>query len=102
MFHINKEDIVRVVKSRTGYRSSVVDDVVSCMLDVIVECVGNGNTVRFSGFGSFEPKQRAARTGRNPHSGEAVPIPPRIVPVFHPGDEMKRAVMPTGEERKKK
>ena len=54
--------------------------------------LSKGDKVQFSGFGTFEPKKRAARTGRNPHTKEAVPIPARILPVFTAGKYLKDAV----------
>ena len=95
---VNKDDVVRIVCRKTNYRASVIEDVINETLDSIIAYMEDGITVRFSGFGVFEPKQRAARIGRNPHSGEPVPIPARTVPVFRPGENMKKAVIKEDKE----
>ena len=87
-----KEDIVARVARETGYSRSVVTKVIENTLTNITLALSKGDKVQFSGFGTFEPKKRAARTGRNPHTKEAVPIPARIMPVFTAGKCLKNAV----------
>lgn len=87
-----KEDIVARVARETGYSRSVVTKVIENTLTNITLALSKGDKVQFSGFGTFEPKKRAARTGRNPHTKEAVPIPARIMPVFTAGKYLKDAV----------
>lgn len=87
-----KEDIVARVARETGYSRSVVTKVIENTLTNITLALSKGDKVQFSGFGTFEPKKRAARTGRNPHTKEAVPIPARILPVFTAGKYLKDAV----------
>ena len=87
-----KEDMVSLVSDATGYSKSVVSTIIESTLENITLALANGSKVRFSGFGTFEPKHRAARTGRNPHTKEAVHIPARIMPVFSAGKKLKNAV----------
>ena len=87
-----KEDVVAKVARETGYSRSVVTNVLETTLANITFALSKGDKVQFSGFGTFEPKKRAARTGRNPHTKEAVPIPARILPVFTAGKYLKDAV----------
>jgi DNA-binding protein HU-beta len=61
-------------------------------MDVIIKAVAESESVTLSGFGTFEPRARKARTGRNPRTGDPVPIPPRTVPSFRPGNTFKGAV----------
>ena len=89
---IIKEELVWLIQTSTGFPRSIVEDVLNETLDKITEALSEGKEVQFAGFGTFEPKQRAARTGRNPHTNEPVPIPARIVPVFNPGKSLKKAV----------
>ena len=65
---------------------------VEAAMESVMESVAAGETVTLSGFGTFEPRQRKARTGRNPRTGERVPIPPTTVPSFRPGNAFKAAV----------
>lgn len=87
-----KEDVVAKVSRETGYSRQVVTNVIETTLANITFALSKGDKVQFSGFGTFEPKKRAARTGRNPHTKEAVPIPARILPVFTAGKYLKDAV----------
>lgn len=87
-----KEDMINTISSDTGYTRGMVATVVDSMLQNIIWALSKGEKVQFSGFGTFEPKQRAARIGRNPHTKEAVPIPARVMPVFTAGTTLKNAV----------
>ena len=87
-----KEDMIGLVSSDTGYSRGVVSAVIESMLINITNTLANGDKVQFSGFGTFEPKYRAARTGRNPHTSEPVHIPARVMPTFSVGKNLKKAV----------
>ena len=87
-----KEDIVREIAKDTGIGSYTASLVVESFLKNITFALSKGDKVQFSGFGTFESKKRAARTGRNPHIGQAVHIPERFMPVFTPGTKLKNAV----------
>lgn len=87
-----KEDIINEVCRDTRKPRFVVEEVVNSTLENITLAMSQGKEVQFAGFGTFEPKKRAARTGRNPHTNEPVPIPARVVPSFKAGKYLKRAV----------
>ncbi len=89
---MNKADLIDQVASRTGQTKVNVAEVVEAMMATVIETVASTETVTLSGFGTFEPRQRQARTGRNPRTGDAVPIPPKTVPVFRPGNAFKKSV----------
>ena len=89
---MNKADLVDQVADRTGQTKVAVAAAVEAMMSVIIETVAESESVTLSGFGTFEPKERKARTGRNPRTGVAVPIPPKTVPVFRPGNTFKSAL----------
>lgn len=89
---VNKSDLIDQVAERTGQTKVAVAAMVEAAMDCVVGAVADGESVTLSGFGTFEPRQRKARTGRNPRTGEAVPIPPTTVPVFRPGNSFKSAV----------
>ncbi len=92
---MNKADLVDEVAARTGQTKVAVAAAVEAMMTVIIDAVADSESVTLSGFGTFEPKQRKARTGRNPRTGVAVPIPPKTVPVFRPGNTFKSSVDPS-------
>lgn len=67
---------------------AVVDNLVAC----IVEALRDGDKVELRGFGSFRTRRRNARRGRNPRTGDAVQVPPKKVPFFRPGKDLRRKV----------
>jgi len=89
MATLTKADIIREIWDDTGMRRSEIERVVDSLFSNITFALNHGKRVKFSGFGTFEMKHRAPRTGRNPHTGEAVPIPERDIPSFSPGDNLK-------------
>ncbi len=89
---MNKADLIDQVAERTGQTKVAVAATVEAAMDAIVDAVANSEAVTLSGFGTFEPRERKERTGRNPRTGEAVPIPARTVPSFRPGNAFKSAV----------
>ena len=88
-----KDDIINEICRDTGHPRYVVEEVVNSMLNNITLSLSQGSEVQFAGFGTFEPKHSAARTCRNPHTNEAVPIPARVVPSFKAGKNLKAAVV---------
>ena len=89
---MNKADLVDEIAARTGQTKVAVTAVVESLMEAIIGTVADGRSVTLSGFGTFESRQRRARTGRNPRTGVAVPIPPKTVPAFRPGNTFKDAV----------
>lgn len=90
---LTKDDIARMVCRDTYLYQSQVVRVIDSVFEHITEELSKGNEVQFHGFGMFEMKERAARTGRNPHTNEPVPIPARVIPSFKPGQTLKDAVI---------
>ena len=66
-----------------------VEGVVSAIFDSITEQLAHGGRVELRGFGAFSTRQRDARMGRNPRTGESVPVDAKRVPYFKPGKEMR-------------
>jgi len=87
---MTKKDIVIKITDETGFKQVDVKKVVQKTLDCIVESLTRGEKVELRNFGVFKLKERRARTGRNPRTGETVPVPPRKVVVFKAGLEMKK------------
>ena len=90
---IIKEEVISEVCNDTSYSRGIVTSVLNSLLANITLELSKGNRVQFAGFGTFELKERAARMGRNPHTGEAVPIPARVIPSFEAGERLKRAAI---------
>src|SRR4051812_21341146 len=71
---VNKADLVKELEKRLGSRRAA-NDALEAVLDTIVREVVRGGKVSITGFGTFDRVERAARTGRNPHTGTSVRIP---------------------------
>ena len=96
-----KEDIICAVKKDIPTISTqTIEMVLNSVLNNIESSLIRGERVQFTGFGTFELKKRAPRTGRNPHTGEAVPIPARVIPSFKPGKILMKNVCKTLEGKK--
>jgi DNA-binding protein HU-beta len=89
---MNKNDMIDAVAERTGLAKSDAARAVEAVLATVTEALQKGDTVALSGFGNFVAKSRAARTGRNPRTGEAIAIPASRVPSFKAGKGLKDAV----------
>lgn len=91
---MNKAELVNAVADKAGVTKKQADEIVSATIDTIVDTVSNGDKVTLVGFGSFEPRDRKAREGRNPKTGKALKIPATTVPAFSAGKVFKDAVAP--------
>lgn len=89
---MTKKDIVLKIASETGIKQLDVKKVVQKTFDTIIASLVSGQTVELRNFGIFKIKSRRGRTGRNPRTGQVVPVPPKKVVVFKPGLEMKKQV----------
>ena len=87
-----KNDVVREVSWDTGFSRYTAERIIDSFLMNIQKEVTNGNSVMLKGFGTFERKRRAPRTGNNPHTNTPVPIPARNVPHFKPAQKFKDSV----------
>jgi DNA-binding protein HU-beta len=88
---MNKTQLVDALAERLGDRRTAAA-AVDGLLETIVETVRSGEPVTLTGFGVFESRARAARTARNPRTGETVAVPPTTVPAFRPGAGFRAAV----------
>jgi len=87
---VTKHMLIRDIAGDTGYPISVVQNIVDSLVLNTTLHLSHNRKVQISGFGTFEMKRRNARVGRNPHTGDAVPIPARIIPSFEAGEKLKR------------
>jgi len=91
---MNKGELVEAIAQKTNVSKKETDDILTAMLEEIMAAVAGGNKVTFVGFGSFEPRFRQAREGRNPKTGEVITIAATRVPGFAAGKSFKDKVAP--------
>lgn len=89
---MTKRDLIVEVATRLGFTQHEVSGIVHGMLDSITQALANGDRLEIRNFGVFEIKTRDARMGRNPRTGEEVPIEQKRVPTFKPGKALKECV----------
>ena len=88
---MNKAELIKSIEQTLGSRKAAAD-ALDAVLDAIVREVSKGGKVAITGFGTFEKAARAARTGRNPQTGEPVKIPKTNVPRFKAATSFKSYV----------
>ncbi|MCD6287916.1 MAG: integration host factor subunit beta [Candidatus Hydrogenedentes bacterium] len=89
---MTKRELVIEVAEKKGYTQNEVSDIIQAALDIIAESLAKGKRLEIRNFGVFEVKKRDARRGRNPRTGEEVPIPAKRVATFKPGKALKEMV----------
>ncbi|PZD70229.1 DNA-binding protein HU [Acaryochloris thomasi RCC1774] len=89
---MNKGDLVDAIADKSGVTKKQADEILTATVDTIVETVAGGDKITLVGFGSFEPRDRAARDGRNPKTGEVMKIKATTVPGFSAGKSFKEKV----------
>ncbi|MFC7365635.1 MULTISPECIES: HU family DNA-binding protein [Bhargavaea] len=89
---MNKTDLVNSVAEATGLSRKDAVNAVESVFSTISDALAEGEKVQLIGFGNFEVRERAARKGRNPQSGEEIEIAASKVPAFKPGKALKDAV----------
>jgi nucleoid DNA-binding protein len=89
---MTKKDIVLRIADQTNLKQIEIKKVVQAIFDCILEALVRGEKIELRNFGVFKIKQRKPRTGRNPRTGEVVPVPARKSVVFRPGLEMKKRI----------
>jgi DNA-binding protein HU-beta len=89
---MNKTELVIKVVEQTELTKKDVTSIIEATLETITETLSAGEKVSLQGFGNFEVRPRAARTGRNPQTGEEVAIPASKAPAFKPAKNLKEIV----------
>ena len=89
---MNKEELVKEVAKKANVSQKAAADVIAATVETIEKTVAKGKKVTLVGFGSFEARKRAARTGRNPQTGAAIKIAAKTVPAFSAGKKFKELV----------
>ncbi len=89
---MNKAELIDMVASSADLSKASATNAVDAVLSGITKCLQQGDSVTLVGFGTFSVSERAARTGRNPRTGEAITIPASRSPKFKAGKALKDAM----------
>lgn len=86
---MNKAELIAAVAAKADVSQKEAGAVVTAVLDEIKDALKKGDKVQLVGFGSFEVREKAARTGKNPRTGETINIPASKAPAFKAGKAFK-------------
>ena len=86
---IRSELVQKLAEDNQGLTLQEIERIVDLFFREIIDQLASGGRVELRGFGAFAPRSRDARIGRNPRTGEAVPVTAKRVPYFKPGKEMR-------------
>ena len=93
---MNKSELVQSLASKTDMTKAdaqrAIDALFNAKDGILTQTLQDGDRVQITGFGTFETRQRKARTGRNPRTGEEIKIGPTVSPSFRPGKALQDAV----------
>ena len=89
---MNKSELIDAVASEAGLSKADAARALNAATDAITSAMASGDSVQLTGFGSFVVRDRAARTGRNPQTGEAIQIAASKVAAFKAGKTLKEAI----------
>ncbi len=89
---MNKSQLADVAANKSGLSKGDTSKALDAVLDSITEALRSGDKVSLTGFGTFEVRDRAARTGRNPQTGAEMQVPASKAPAFKAGKSFKDAV----------
>ena len=89
---MNKSEFIQAMSEKSGLTVKDATTALNATLEVIQESLQNGESVSLVGFGTFEVKERAARTGRNPQTKQPIEIPASKAPSFKAGKPLKEAI----------
>jgi DNA-binding protein HU-beta len=89
---MNKSELIQVVSEKSGLTKKDASAAVEAVFSCISEALARGEKVQLVGFGNFEIRERAARKGRNPQTGEVIDIAASRVPAFRAGKALKEGL----------
>ncbi len=89
---MNKTQLIEVIADKSGLKKKEAEAALNAMTEAITEALKAGDKVQLVGFGTYEVKARAARSGRNPKTGETIQIAASKHPAFTAGKALKDAV----------
>lgn len=89
---MNKTELIAAIAEKSGLTKKDTDAALNAFISVVSDTLKARDKVQIVGFGTFETRTRAARTGVNPHTGKSVEIPASVVPTFKAGKGLKDAI----------
>ncbi len=89
---MNKSELIEAVAQEMSMTPREASDVVGTILDSMCDTLAKGNTIEIRGFGSFVIKDYGSYLGRNPKTGEKIKVPPKRLPFFKVGKELRERV----------
>lgn len=89
---MTKSELVSAMSEKTGISKKDTAASIDAFVEIISDVLKHGDKLQLVGFGTFEVSERAARTGRNPQTGEDIKIPAAKIPKFKAGATLKNAV----------
>lgn len=89
---MNKAELIAAIAAKEGMEKKAAEQAINAVVGAISDALGKGEKVQLIGFGTFEVRARAAKTGRNPQTGAAVKIAATKVPAFKAGSALKEKV----------
>ena len=89
---MNKSELIAAVAAQANISKKDADAAVNAVVNAVTEALKQGDKVQLVGFGTFEVRERGARTGRDPRSGKNIEIPASKAPAFKAGKALKDAV----------
>ncbi len=95
---MTKSDLIELVASRLHLPKGKAELIVNCIFDAMEDALKRGERIEIRGFGSFEIRHYRAYEGRNPRTGNPVPVKPKRLPFFKVGKELKERVNEEEEE----
>ena len=90
--YMTKAELVTSIATKAEVSNAQADNMVNAFVETVKETMGKGESIQLVGFGTFEVRDRAARTAKNPRTGEDVMVAACKVPAFKAGSKLKEAV----------
>ncbi|KYO67370.1 MULTISPECIES: HU family DNA-binding protein [Thermovenabulum] len=89
---MNKADLVSAMAEKSGLTKKDAEKALNAFIDSVMEALSKKDKVQLVGFGTFEVRERSARKGRNPQTGEEIDIPAANIPVFKAGKALRDGI----------
>lgn len=89
---MNKSELIEIIAEKSKIPKKRAEEAVNLVFDSMSESLVRGDRIEIRGFGSFVNREYEAYTGRNPRSGESIQVPPKRLPFFKVGKELKERV----------
>lgn len=89
---MNKSELIETLAARKGLSCKKAEEIVNTIFDAMTEAMINEERIEIRGFGSFVVNHYKSYTGRNPKTGESIPVKPKKLPFFKVGKELKERV----------